>query len=187
VTPDTRPDAELLAATRDEPEAFGFFYRRHADAVLTFFLARTRDPEVAADLAMETFARALERADRFDPVRGPGRAWLFTIASSTLLDSLRRGQVEARARRRLGMARHVLTDVELERVEELIDAGRGFQAEVLVADLPSDQREAVLARVLGERGYPEIAADLRVSEAVVRQRVSRGLSALRTRVGGSGS
>lgn len=186
MTPDARPDAELLAATVEEPEAFGAFYRRHADAVLTFLLARTRSPELAADLAMETFARALEQVERFDPARGPARAWLFMLATSTLLDSLRRGQVEARARRRLGISPHELTDAELERVEELIDVERGFDASALVADLPADQRDAVLARVLAERDYPDIASGLGVSEAVVRQRVSRGLSALRTRIEGAG-
>lgn len=183
MTPDARPDADLLAATSDEPEAFGVFYRRHADAVLTFLLARTRRPELAADLAMESFARALERSEQFDARRGPARAWLFAIATSTLLDSVRRGKVEARARRRLGIAPHELTDAELERVDELIDAERGLDAAVLVADLPADQRDAVLARVLAERDYPDIAAELGVSEAVVRQRVSRGLTSLRARVG----
>jgi DNA-directed RNA polymerase specialized sigma24 family protein len=36
--------------------------------------------------------------------------------------------------------------------------------------------------VVDERGYPEIARDLRCSEAVVRRRVSRGLAALRDQV-----
>ena len=48
--------------------------------------------------------------------------------------------------------------------------------------LPSDQRAAVLARVVGERSYPEIAAEMKCSEMLVRQRVSRGLRSLRTRL-----
>jgi RNA polymerase sigma-70 factor (ECF subfamily) len=76
-----------------------------------------------------------------------------------------------------------LTDLDLERVEELVDAGRGLNAERLVADLPPEQRQAVLARIVDERDYAEIAARLRVSEAVVRQRVSRGLGALRASIG----
>src|SRR6202035_3794226 len=39
------------------------------------------------------------------------------------------------------------------------------------------------ARVLDEQGYDEIAAELECSESVVRKRVSRGLAALRTRLG----
>ena len=49
-------------------------------------------------------------------------------------------------------------------------------------DLPGDQREAVRARVVDERDYPDIAKDLRCSEAVVRKRVSRGWGTLRARM-----
>jgi RNA polymerase sigma factor (sigma-70 family) len=182
VHPDERSDAALLAATPGEPEAFGAFYRRHVRAVLAYLVARTRRPDVAADLCAETFAAALEQVDRYDPRRGPARAWLLAMAGSRLVDGVRRGQVEDRARRRLGIPPRALTDRDLERIEELVDVSRGLDAAALVADLPADQREAVLARVVHERDYGEIAAELHVSEAVVRQRVSRGLSLLRTRL-----
>jgi RNA polymerase sigma factor (sigma-70 family) len=176
VTSGERSDSQLLAG---DPEAFGAFYRRHVTAVLAYLVSRTRRSDVAADVCAETFARALERRREFDPARGPARAWLFAIAHSVLVDSLRRGQVEANARRRLAMPARELTDDDLERIEELVDAASGPDAQTLVGDLPPEQREAVLARVVAERTYEDIAAELEVSEAVVRQRVSRGLSALR--------
>jgi RNA polymerase sigma factor (sigma-70 family) len=180
---DPRSDAQLLAATRSEPEAFGVFYRRHVTALLRYLLARTGRPEVAADLCAEVFAAALEGAARYDEERAPARAWLFAIASSRLVDSFRRGQVEDRARRRLGMPVRELTDRDIERVEELVDLERGLDVVSLVADLPAEQREAVLARIVDERDYTDIAESLDVSQAVVRQRVSRGLASLRARYG----
>ena len=45
----------------------------------------------------------------------------------------------------------------------------------------ADQRDAVRSHILEERGYEEIATDLECSQAVVRQRVSRGLQTLRVR------
>jgi RNA polymerase sigma factor (sigma-70 family) len=177
-------DAALLAAVARRPEAFGTFYRRHVKAVLAYLLARTRQPELAADLCAEVFATALEQADRFDPERGPARAWLLAMAGSRLIDSVRRGQVEDRARQRLGMPPRALTDRDLERIEELVDVERGLDAEALVADLPPEQREAVLARVVHERDYGDIAKELKVSDAVVRQRVSRGLAVMRARMEG---
>jgi RNA polymerase sigma factor (sigma-70 family) len=180
---DPRSDGELLAATRSEPEAFGVFYRRHVTALLRYLVSRTGRPDVAADVCAEVFASALESASRYDPSRAPARAWLFAIASSRLVDSFRRGQVEDRARRRLGMPARELTDRDIERVEELVDLERGLDAAALVADLPEEQREAVLARIVDERSYADIADDLQVSQAVVRQRVSRGLTALRARYG----
>jgi DNA-directed RNA polymerase specialized sigma24 family protein len=100
-----RSDEELLAATGVEPEAFGVFYDRHLQPVLAYTLGRTRRPELAAGLTAEVLALALERRTRFDARRGPARAWLLNIASSKLVDAARRGQVEDRARRRLGSRR----------------------------------------------------------------------------------
>jgi RNA polymerase sigma-70 factor (ECF subfamily) len=71
------------------------------------------------------------------------------------------------------------TDAELERAEDLVDLERrGLSLRALVDDLPIEQREAVLARVVDERGYEEIAAQAGCSQATIRQRVSRGLSRL---------
>ncbi len=179
---DQRTDAQLLAATATEPDAFGLFYRRHVRAVLAYTLSRTRRPELAADLTAETFAAALEQAARYDARRGPARAWLLALAGSRLIDAVRRGKVEDRARRRLGIPPRELTDRDLERVEELAGGTDGPSAAAFVADLPDDQRAAVLARVVDERDYGEIAAALEVSEAVVRQRVSRGLGSMRAKL-----
>jgi RNA polymerase sigma-70 factor (ECF subfamily) len=66
---DRLTDAELLARTAKEPQAFGAFYRRHERLVLRFLMSRCRDTELTADLAAETFVKALEAAARFDPRR----------------------------------------------------------------------------------------------------------------------
>jgi RNA polymerase sigma factor (sigma-70 family) len=52
--------------------------------------------------------------------------------------------------------------------------------DVLLDGLPDDQRAALIARVVDEREYEEIAKDLECSELVVRKRVSRALAALRS-------
>src|SRR5271166_6395594 len=118
---DRRSDAELVAATTTEPRAFAVFYRRHVTAVLAYVMSRTRRPELAADICAEVFAAALERPDRYDPSRGAARSWLFSMASSRLLDALRRGAVEDRARERLGMPVVELSDADIDRIGELLD------------------------------------------------------------------
>jgi RNA polymerase sigma factor (sigma-70 family) len=182
---DARSDEDLLAASRAEPDAFAVLYRRHVAALLAYFMRRTRDAELAADLTAETFAAALDGAHRFRAGKGPAAAWLYGIARRQLSHALRRGAVEDRARRRLGMAPLTLTDEAIERVEALAaaDATAAILQEGLAA-LPEDQREAVLARVLDEREYAEIATAARTSESVVRKRVSRGLAGLRSRLEG---
>jgi RNA polymerase sigma-70 factor (ECF subfamily) len=179
-----RSDEDLLLAARHEPEAFALFYRRHVRALAAYFWRRSRDAETTADLTAETFAAALDGCARFDPSRGPAIGWLYGIAHRQLGTLARRGAVEQRARRRLGMARLELDDEALERVEA--DAiCEGPQARVLeeLAELPPDQRAAVEARVLHELDYAQIALATGASELVVRKRVSRGLAALRGRLG----
>lgn len=119
---------------------------------------------------------------RFDPARGSAASWLFGIAEHKLLDSWRRAKVESSARAQLGHERLVLEDRDLERVEELASLGDERHMERLLARLPAEQREAVKARILDERSYAQIAGELNCSEAVVRQRVHRGLAYLRQRL-----
>lgn len=91
--------------------------------------------------------------------------------------SIRRRRVEDDARRKLGMQRVQFDDealARIERVEGDADVMRRLEG------LPPDQRDAVLARVVRERDYAEIADELGCSESVVRKRVSRGLKELRS-------
>jgi RNA polymerase sigma-70 factor (ECF subfamily) len=179
--PDRREtDLDLLTATREcDGEAFGAFFRRHRGVVLAFLAPRTPSREVAADLLAETFAAALSAVrDETRELPDQPLAWLLSIARNKLIDSLRHGRVEQQARDRLGLVPLMIDDHDLERVEELIDATD--LASDLARQLPPEQLAALQARVLDERDYEEIAAELRCSEAVVRKRVSRALRTLRT-------
>jgi len=82
--------------------------------------------------------------------------------------------------KRLGLERLAITDADLERVEEL--AGLDDVILARIAELPEDQRNAIVSRIIDERPYDEIASQLACSESVVRQRVSRGLKNLRAQV-----
>jgi RNA polymerase sigma-70 factor (ECF subfamily) len=179
-----RDDDELLAGfAAGDADAFVAFYRRHLAALLGFFLRRTGDPELTADLTAEVFAAALMAASRYEPGKRPALAWLYGIAAHKLADSRRRGRVEDQARRRLALEPLMIDDADLERVEELASAAIDPSSlESAVHSLPSEQREAVLARVVDDRPYSDIAAEMRCSEFLIRQRVSRGLRTLRSRI-----
>ena len=178
---ESESDDRMLLAAASDPNAFAAFYRRYERAVLVFFLHRTRDPELAADLTAEVFAAVLAASARYRPGKAPASAWLFGIAKHKLAKSRRRGAVEDRARRRLGISPLMLDDEDLKRVERL--AGSETTVTGLLDGLPPDQREAVRARVLEDRSYEDIAGQLRCSPAVVRKRVSRGLERLRDQLG----
>jgi RNA polymerase sigma factor (sigma-70 family) len=173
-----RDDDALLVAAADDPEAFAQFYRAHVRGVVAYFRRRVGSAELAADLTAETFAAALAGRRRLTPDRGSAAAWLYGIARRQLVTFQRRGHVERRARRRMGMARIELTDEMLERVEAVADAELA-QVDIALAALPDDQRAAVHARIVEDHDYDEIATAQQISEPAARQRVSRGLAALR--------
>lgn len=177
--PPTLPSDEDLLISAD-PEAFGTFYDRHVRTLLGYFARRTGDPEVAADLTAETFASAITAKHRFRPDGPPAAAWLFTIAQRRLADYRRHGQVEDRVRRSLAMERRPVNAEDAGMIRLLGEE----TAITMLAELPPDQREAVAAHVVEDRGYPELADELHVPEATVRQRVSRGLANLRRGMGG---
>jgi DNA-directed RNA polymerase specialized sigma24 family protein len=152
-------DRELLES--GDVDSFAEFYRRHARRLAGRLMRATADAEVAADLTAETFAAALAARTRYRPERDSPATWLHGIATHKLNDWLRRGYAEDRARRRLGIERISLTEDDVWEFEHL--AG-----EVAVE----------------ERRYTEIAGAEGVSEAAIRQRVSRGLAGLRRRIGG---
>jgi len=170
----TQPtDDELLIS--GDPEDFGLFYDRHVKALLGYFARRTFNPEEAADLTAETFASALVARKRFKPGGPPATAWLFMIASRRLADYQRRGRVEQRTRRSLAIERREVSEADAEMIRLLADDS----ARSVLSELPPEQRRIVAAHVIDERPYGELSGELHTSEAVVRQRVSRGLATLR--------
>ena len=172
---DHRRDEDLLRAP--DPDAFGAFYARHARAVESFFARRTGDRALASDLAGETFAAAFVARRRFRPGDAPAAAWLYTIAARRLADHRRRAAAEQRLHDRL-MAQRRTEPVHAQEPAPT-DEGVASPALALLERLPREQRAAIAARVVAEHGYREIARHSGVSEAGVRQRVSRGLATMR--------
>jgi RNA polymerase sigma-70 factor (ECF subfamily) len=164
-------DDELLVC--EEPEAFGVFYARHHEAIHRYF--RRRVPaDLAADLTAETFASALIARRRFAPGATPAIGWLYMIASRRLVDHQRRAVVDMRTREALVGAAGPwgAESLDEEACMPALESG-------LLRHLPAEQRQAVLARIVEDREFARIADAVSASEASVRQRVSRGLSALR--------
>jgi RNA polymerase sigma-70 factor (ECF subfamily) len=172
-----------LALSNDEIERL---YRVHARGVLAYFARRVRRADVATDLMAETFALAYRDRRQF---RGQDDeqavAWIYGIARHQLSGYRRRGEVERRALAELGVQPRALQEQEYERIEELAGvhelAGR---VRAGVADLGTEQRDALLLRVVHGHDYDEVARRTGVSEQTARARVSRALKALRTAQGG---
>jgi RNA polymerase sigma factor (sigma-70 family) len=157
-------------------------YDRHADRLLRFFVRRTADPQVAADLWAETFAQTvsghrLRRALSGDDERDA--ALLYAIARRQLALYYRRGYAEQRAMQKLGLERPAFGEDPAAQFEHLVDLDE--LREVVggaVAQIPDGLSEAVRLRVVDQCSYADVAATLAISEQAARARVSRGLKAL---------
>jgi RNA polymerase sigma factor (sigma-70 family) len=170
-------DEELLVA--GGAHEFALLYERRYPLIRGYLRRRVGShPDLVLDLVAETFARALERREQFDPQRGSAVGWLVGIAHHLMLEAGRKGRVADASRRRLGMQRIVVADEQL----EMIERESSSELERSLMGLPRDQREAVERRVLEEEPYAAIAAQIGCSEQIVRKRVSRGLAALRRRM-----
>ena len=101
--------------------------------------------EIAFDLTSETFAAALISLRRYEPGRGPAAGWLLGIAHDKLLESRRRGRVEAAARRSCATIR----------------SRAPSRSSGCSPSCPASNANAIRARVLDERDYAEIAAERR--------------------------
>jgi RNA polymerase sigma-70 factor (ECF subfamily) len=166
---DAQSDSDLL---NGDGIAFAAFYRRYERLVLGWLVRATRDVELAADLTAETFASAWVSRRSF---RGELAApWLLGIAHNKLRMAARGRQRERAAIERLGMQRVVVDHGQAREFEQLFS-----DAELWLASLPEAHRAAVVARVLDDEHYAAIAARSNTHEPVIRQRVSRGVAALR--------
>ena len=168
---------DLVTRAREgDREAFGVLYDTYVQEVYRFLLSKTHKKEDAQDLVSETFIKALNNIASFSPKRNTSfRAWLFTIANRSFIDSTRKRQ-----------------DASLENVEEPIakdspvhNAEQSLLSDALqraLATLNDTQRETIILRIWHDCSFQEIAEILGKSEASTKMLMKRGLLALKTLV-----
>jgi RNA polymerase sigma-70 factor (ECF subfamily) len=159
------PTHALLAAQDGDPTAFDRFVRLTINEV-TPYCCYLGDRDHLDDLVQDTYLRALRslhtyRADT-DALR-----WLLTIARRACADAVHHHQ---RARR-----------TELTR-RPTHDHTDNVELELLLDDLPNDQRQAfVLTQLLGYR-YDEAAEICDCPIGTIRSRVARARTQLTTTI-----
>lgn len=173
-------DAELIAASLDDPDRFSVIYRRHRDDLFRF-VARRVGSDRAADLTADVFLLAFQHRGRFDTARSTCRPWLFGIAVNVVGDELRKYQRRAR------LFPHASSVIRPEdpfaQVDDRIRAEALSEAmERALESLGKWERELFLLYVFGELTYPEIAETVGIPVGTVRSRVSRIRAKLRRQV-----
>ena len=174
VTDDHRSDADLLLAiaARDRA-AFDELYRRYMRSVLGLALRRLGDRGRAEDALQETFAAIWRSARSYDPQRGAGAAWLYTVARNAIVDGARR-RPEPAAEAPESATSDAGPD---ERAEAAWVAWRVHRA---IASLPQTEREVIELAYWGEQSQSEIAEFLGIPLGTVKTRTRSGLQRLAT-------
>src|SRR5262245_17135468 len=92
-------DVDLLGRMRlgDEP-ALEALYTRYGGLVYTLAMRIVGDPELEREVLQDTFIRAWDGRDTYDPARGRVAWWLMGIARHRAVDLLRSRPHQARLR-----------------------------------------------------------------------------------------
>ena len=180
----SKKDAELLRAARQDPEAFREFYDRYAVWIHSWFARHTGSDPASLDLTAETFAQAWHSSRRFrDLADGSGAPWLFGIARNLLRQYHKHNRIESAARERMGLQVAAAECEDYERVDERSEANAlAPLVRHALRALPTDQRRAVVLRIVHQLPYDAVANRLGCSQNAARLRVSRALRALTTQI-----
>jgi RNA polymerase sigma-70 factor, ECF subfamily len=173
-------DAALLRAhVAGDRRAFGELVARHRDRLWAVAIRTLGDREEAADAVQDALISAYRAADRF---RGDAAVttWLHRIVVNACLD---------RARRRQSRPTVPLPEVETAAVRAATagpgetDSDTRVMVRAALAQLPAEQRAALVLLDIEGYSVAEIAEILGIAEGTVKSRCARGRARLAVLLG----
>lgn len=181
-----RSDLDLLRAhVTGDRDAFAELFHRHRDRLWAVALRTVGDREEAADALQDALLSAHRAAARF---RGDSAVttWLHRIVVNACLDRIRRRQTHPT----VPLPDGVHTDGEpgrhtggVEPAAPVRDHETALVVRQALAELPAEQRAALV--LVDVQGYPvaEVARILGVAEGTVKSRCARGRARLAVLLG----
>ena len=170
-------DTELVRRLLDgDKEAFAELYRRRHANVYRFALHMTGRPEMADDVAQETFMVLMNKGSAYDETRGAVNSFLLGIARNHVLNRLRQERPTVPVDEHFEeIDHHDLMRSQLSSFakKEKIDAVRKA-----ILSLPEHYREVVILCELQEVSYAETAHVLNCAVGTVRSRLHRARAML---------
>lgn len=160
------------------PEAFGQLMAQYEPSVYAYLLSRTRDRELAQELAQEAFVRAFEALERFDR-KQRFLQWVLGIAHHVWSEARRRRERQQRGLEVLGADQRAREYTEVLAPEEEAVSTRILSA---IEDCPERYRLPLLMRYLERMTFEEIAQQLDLSPGQVKGILYRGKQLLREKL-----
>jgi RNA polymerase sigma-70 factor (ECF subfamily) len=175
VTEPDDEDRQLLAAhLAGDPQAFNHLVRRHRPRMWAVAVRTLSDPEEASDAVQDACLSAFRSAASF---RGESKVstWLHRIVVNACLDRARRRAV----RPTVPLPEEPLPDVR----DVLSEREVALAVQAALAQLPEDQRLAIVLIDLEGMSVDEAAAVLQVPGGTVKSRCFRGRARLAVSLG----
>jgi RNA polymerase sigma-70 factor (ECF subfamily) len=170
-------DEQLLVAHREgDGRAFGELVRRHGDRLWSVAVRVLGRPEDAAEAVQEALLAAHQGAATF---RGDAsvRTWLQRIVVNTCRDRLRR------ARARPVLVAWPRSDLPAARPDTATELATRLAVHEALAELPVEQRVAVVLVDVQGCAVAEAASILEVPVGTVKSRCARGRARLAVLLG----
>jgi RNA polymerase sigma-70 factor, ECF subfamily len=170
---DTDDAAAVARCLAGQPDAYEAIVRRHQRGLFNVALRMLGNYEDAKDVTQDTFLKAYEHLDSFDPDQR-FFGWIYRILKNECLNVLR-------ARR---PSQLVSLDLPAGDAADPVEDGERQQAvQAALLTLPVDYREVVLLRHFTDLSYDEIAAALGIPAKTVKSRLYTARQQLGERLG----
>ena len=141
--------------------------------------------ESASDCAQEAILKIWRNLSSFR-LDCPFESWCYRIAANSALDFLRKEKRQAAIPlESLAEEGFDPPDPSPGTEERILQKEEQARLRAAIADLPEEQRDALVLTQLEGRSYEEAAALLRVSEGTVKSRVNRARRRLRDMLAGA--
>lgn len=152
---------------------FKSFFDRYFDEVRATILYRSKDPDLATDIAQDAFMKIWEKRDAIDNNKAKGL--VFKMASDLFINSFHHQKRTRKIFDNLEIDRHDHSPEELLQYEQLQQ-----KYEILVEEMPENQRTVFLMSRIDGLQYKEIAERLGLGVKAIEKRMSNALHYLRT-------
>ena len=185
--PASDPDVQLMLRVRaGDAEAFRELFEKHQRAIVNFAYHFVGNRHRAEEIAQDVFLQIYRAAGRYEP-QAKFTTWLYRIATNACLNEVRRPE-----HRHPKRSLEYQPDDERKRAEiafadpaavpgDSALAGRQLEAKIreVLAELPPNQRAALLMSRVDGMSYLEVADALETSESAVKSLVFRATATMR--------
>jgi RNA polymerase sigma-70 factor (ECF subfamily) len=180
--PQLRRQAEwrsyVEGCARRDQGALAALYDQSNQLVYSVALRILRDPEDAAEVVVDVYRQIWDSAARYDERRGSAPAWLIILARSRAMDRRRSQTTRDRTEFQVDEFPTVMSSAPSpENLAASSQVSRSVRQ--ALADVPSEQRQAIELAFFAGLSHGEIASRLGEPLGTVKTRIRLGVMKLR--------